>query len=113
LAAQQDRLCVLFTALAAPDLKNYIVHRIESTADDLVLHGVCLQPRVSNELAAALTAKVEPLGWRVDLPNKHAKGMLMDYGPWQFELRLRDAAATSQAQAAPVAGKPGRRQVDE
>jgi hypothetical protein len=107
LAAQQDRLCVLLTALAQPELEDYIVQRIEGTADELVLHGVCHKPRVSNELAAVLSPKIEPLGLRVELPDKHAKEMLADYGPWQFELRIRDALVASPARAT---AKTGRRQ---
>jgi hypothetical protein len=103
LTSQQNRLCVLLTALAQPELQDYIVQRIDSTADELVLHGICRKPHVSNDLAAALAPKVEPLGWRVDVPTKHATEAMQDYGPWQFELRIRDVYALDQ----PVAGKAG------
>jgi len=103
LTSQQNRLCVLLTALAQPELQDYIVQRIDSTADELVLFGVCRKPHVSNELAAALAPKVEPLGWRVEVPTKHATEAMADYGPWQFELRIRDTFSLEK----PGVGKSG------
>jgi len=108
LTAQQNRLCVLLTALAQPELEDYIVQRIESTADELVLHGTCRKAHVSNELAAVLAPKVEPLGWRVDVPDKHATEALVDYGPWQFALRIRALASIEKPDAAKPASKHAR-----
>jgi hypothetical protein len=105
LAAQQNRLRALLSTLAGSGLEEVTIEKIESEGDAMVLHGTCLAAGMADQLAAELAPKMATLGWRVDLPTKHAKELLADHGPWQFELPIRDSLAGADNAVSPsVAG---------
>jgi hypothetical protein len=95
LAAQQNRLRALLVTLAESGLEEVTIEKIESSGDELVLHGTCLEAGMADQLAAILAPKMDPLGWRVQLPSKRAQELFTDHGPWQFQLRIIDAEAVA------------------
>jgi len=91
LLAQRLRVARLMELLAKQPADEFLLEKIESTADHVVLHGLALRPEAVNLLARALNAELEPLGWRVQTPKNKAQELLVGGGPWKFELSLDDA----------------------
>ena len=105
--AQRQRLVTLLTVLARRGQDDILIHKIEGTEDEVVLHGLCLETQFADNLAGALASALAealgPEGWQVQPPTRQSKEMLTSGGPWEFEVRIRDA----QAQMPPSAGAPG------
>lgn len=113
LEAQQNRLRSLLKALAESKLEEVTIEKIDGSGDELVLYGTCLEAGMADELAALLAPKMEPLGWRVQLPSKKAQELFTDHGPWKFELRIVDGLAEPKPRpSSPTVVAETKREVD-
>jgi cell division protein FtsL len=90
LETQQRRFARLLGALAEQGPKEIVVLRIEGSGDGVAIEGICLRPELANQLAAELDEAVRPLGWQSEPPDKQAQELLVDGGPWKFEIHLHD-----------------------
>jgi Tfp pilus assembly protein PilN len=97
---QRLRVARLLAVLARQDPDQIVLEKIEGSGDHIVLHGVSLRPEAVNALAKTLSSELGPLGWQVQVPNEQAREMLVNGGPWQFDLHIQDAAPP------PATGKP-------
>ena len=91
--SQRQRLATMMTVLAQRSSDQMVIRKIDGAEDEIVLHGVCLQPESASALAASLAAALGPQGWQVQPPNRLSREMLVGGGPWDFELRIKEATA--------------------
>jgi len=89
--AQRQRLVTLLTVLARPGSEDLLIRKIEGTENEVVFHGLCLETQFADNLAAALAEVLGAQGWQVQPPTRQSKEMLVGGGPWEFEVRIRDA----------------------
>jgi hypothetical protein len=90
--AQRQRLVTLLTVLARPGREDLLIRKIEGMENEVVFHGLCLETQFADNLAAALAEALGAQGWQVQPPTRQSKEMLVGGGPWEFEVRIRDAA---------------------
>ena len=90
--AQRQRLVTLLTVLARPGPEDLLIRKIEGMENEVVFHGLCLETQFADNLAAALAEALGAQGWQVQPPTRQSKEMLVGGGPWEFEVRIRDAA---------------------
>jgi Tfp pilus assembly protein PilN len=105
--AQRQRLVTLLTVLARRGQEDVLIHKIEGTENEIVLHGLCLETQFADNLAGALAEALGTEGWQVQPPTRQSKEMLVSGGPWEFEVRIQDSAAKAPPPVSRVAG-PGR-----
>ncbi len=93
--AQRQRLVTVLTVLAQPRPDDLLIRKIEGTENEVVFHGLCLETQFADNLAAALAAALGSQGWQVQPPTRQSMEMLVGGGPWEFEIRIQDAANQS------------------
>ena len=90
--SHQERIARLLASLAETGPSEFVVQAIETTGEGIKVTGICIRPDQANQLAMKMTDQLEPLGLRITIPRKQAKRMLLDGGPYEFELLIRDAS---------------------
>lgn len=101
--SQRQRLSVLLTVLARCGSDETVIRKIDGAEDEIVLHGVCMQPELATELAGTLAKTLGPQSWQVQPPNKKSRELLVGGGPWEFDLCIKDIGPSTSGQRADAA----------
>ncbi len=102
LTARRKRLSELLEQLASSSTDGWVLQRVESQADRLVLHGTTIHPNRINALTGELAEGLGSLGWNVIPPKQTAQYRMANGAPWVFELTLVDTITPVQRKAVPA-----------
>lgn len=90
LSIRQRRISDLLEVLVASRPEHVVVRRIDVTTNQVAVHGLALEPELSDILATELEAQLSAMSWNIDPAHQIDQLWLGDGGPWEFQIRLLD-----------------------